>query len=127
LPQAMEKSRKMAYSKHEKLNKIDKTIVGLQHQDFNWKQITNKYQSTCCVCNRGISKGETILWNKDQGLVMHLPEVCKFLGTRKKRVSTRALGTNPRAKGTNPKAVEEERMARRIAEYNFPVEVRYAK
>lgn len=117
----------MAYSKHEKLNKIDKTIVGLQHQDINWKQITNKYQSTCCVCNRGISSGEIILWNKDQSLVMHLPEVCKFLGTRKKRVSTRALGTNPRAKGTNPKAVEEERMQRRIAEYNFPVEVRYAK
>jgi hypothetical protein len=100
--------------------------ANMEHQDFNWKQITNKYQSTCCVCNRGISSGEIILWNKEASLVMHLPEVCKFLGTRKKRVSTRALGTNPRAKGTNPRAVEEERMAKRIAEYNFPVEVRYA-
>jgi hypothetical protein len=99
--------------------------ANMNHQDVNWRQITNKYQSTCCVCNRGISNGETILWNKNEGLVMHLPEVCKFLGTRKKRVSTRALGTNPRAKGTNPRAVEEERMAKRIAEYNFPVEVRY--
>jgi hypothetical protein len=58
---------------------------------------------------------------------MHMPEVCKILGTRKKRVSTRELGTNPRAKGTNPKAVAEERLQKRIAEYEFPVEVRYAK
>jgi hypothetical protein len=116
----------MAYSKHEQINKKHNTIIGLQHQDTNWRQITNKYQSTCCVCNRGISSGETILWHKHQGLVQHLPEMCQFLGTRKKRVSTRALGTNPRAKGTNPKSkklIEEERMAKRIAEYNFPVEV----
>ncbi len=105
----------------------DRLQANMNHQDFNWRQITNKYKNTCCVCNRGISHGETILWHKDQGLVMHLPEVCKVLGTRKKRVSTRALGTNPRAKGTNPKAVEEERLQKRIAEYTFPVEVRYAK
>jgi hypothetical protein len=117
----------MAYSKHEKLNKTHKTIAGLQHQDTNWKQITNKYQNTCCVCNRGISMGETILWNKDESLVQHLPEMCEFLGTRKKRVSTRALGTNPRAKGTNPKAVEEARLQKRIEELTFPVEVSYVK
>ena len=120
------------------MSKINKERLGhearlnrnMQHQDFNWKQITNKYQSTCCVCNRGISYGETILWNREASLVQHLPEMCKFLGTRKKRVSTRALGTNPRAKGTNPKskkAIEEERMNKRIAEYNFPVEVSYVK
>jgi hypothetical protein len=52
--------------------------------------------------------------------------MCEFLGIRKKRKSTRADDTNPRAKGTNPrskKQVEEERMAKRIAEFNFPVEV----
>jgi hypothetical protein len=53
--------------------------------------------------------------------------MCQFLGTRKKRVSTRELGTNPRAKGTNPKAVAEERLQKRIEEFNFPVEVRYVK
>jgi hypothetical protein len=111
----------------QRLNRERLINSNMNHQDLNWRQITNKYKSTCCVCNRGISAGEIILWHKDESLVMHLPEVCKFLGTRKKRVSTRELGTNPRAKGTNPKAVEEERMARRIAEYNFPVEVRYAK
>ncbi len=114
----------------DRLNHEDRVQSNMQHQDFNWKQITNKYQSTCCVCNRGISYGEIILWHKEQGLVQHLPEMCQFLGTRKKRVSTRALGTNPRAKGTNPKSkklIEEERMAKRIAEYTFPVEVRYAK
>jgi hypothetical protein len=55
--------------------------------------------------------------------------MCQFLGTRKKRVSTRELGTNPRAKGTNPKArkaIEEARLQKRIDENTFPVEVRYA-
>ena len=117
----------MSYSKHEQINRVVNTKSGLQHQDFNWKQITNKYKSTCCVCNRGISSGEIILWNKEASLVQHLPEMCQFLGTRKKRVSTRDLGTNPRAKGTNPKAVEEARLAKRIEELTFPVEVRYAK
>jgi hypothetical protein len=111
----------------DRLNREDMVQSNMNHQDFNWKQITNKYKNTCCVCNRAISYGETILWNKDNSLVQHLPEVCDFLGTRKKRVSTRELGTNPRAKGTNPKAVAEERLQKRIAEYTFPVEVRYAK
>jgi len=117
----------MSKLRKDRLNQQDRIQSNMQHQDFNWKQITNKYQSTCCVCNRGISSGETILWNKEASLVQHLPEMCKFLGTRKKRVSTRELGTNPRAKGTNPKAVEEARLAKRIEEYTFPVEVRYAK
>ena len=120
----------MSYSKHEKINRVTKTIEGLQHQDFNWRQITNKYQSTCCVCNRGISPGETILWHKDASLVQHLPEVCNILGTRKKRVSTRELGINPRIKGTNPKArkaIEEARLQKRIEELTFPVEVSYVK
>lgn len=111
----------------QRLNRERLINLNMNHQDVNWRQITNKYKSTCCVCNRGIGAGEIILWNKNESLVMHLPEVCQFLGTRKKRVSTRALGTNPRAKGTNTRKVEEERMARRIAEYNFPVEVRYVK
>jgi hypothetical protein len=53
--------------------------------------------------------------------------MCEFLGTRKKRVSTRALGTNPRAKGTNPKALAEERLQKQIDQYTFPVEVSYVK
>lgn len=113
----------------QRLKHQDRMQANMNHQDFNWKQITNKYQSTCCVCNRGISAGETILWNKDESLVQHLPEMCQFLGTRKKRVSTRELGTNPRIKGTNPrarKAIEEARLQKRIDELTFPVEVRYA-
>jgi hypothetical protein len=124
---AREKEDKMTYSKHEKINRVANTIKGLQHQDFNWKQITNKYNNTCCVCNRGISNGETILWNKEHSLVQHLPEVCQFLGTRKKRKSTRADGTNPRAKGTNPKAVAEARLQKQIEQYTFPVQVSYVK
>jgi hypothetical protein len=111
----------------QRLNRDTRIQSNMEHQDFNWKRITNKYKSTCCVCNRGISSGEIILWNKEASLVQHLPEMCEFLGTRKKRVSTRELGTNPRAKGTNPKAVEEERLQKRIDELTFPVEVRYAK
>jgi hypothetical protein len=117
----------MSYSKHEQINRAVITKSGLQHQDFNWKQITNKYRNTCCVCNRSISTGETILWNKEHSLVQHLPEICDFLGTRKKRKSTRADGTNPRAKGTNPKAVAEERLQKQIDQYTFPVEVSYVK
>ena len=124
------------------MSKINKERMGnqlrlqsnMEHQDFNWKRITNKYQSTCCVCNRGISTGEIILWNREHSLVQHLPEMCQFLGTRKKRVSTRELGTNPRAKGTNPrakgtnpKAIEEARLQKQIEQYTFPVEVRYVK
>jgi hypothetical protein len=111
----------------QRLNQQDRIQSNMNHQDFNWKQITNKYQNTCCVCNRGISSGEIILWNKEASLVQHLPEMCQFLGTRKKRVSTRELGTNPRAKGTNPKAVAEARLQKQIDQYTFPVEVSYVK
>lgn len=111
----------------EHLQRDARIKANMNHQDFNWKQITNKYQNTCCVCNRGISSGEIILWHKEASLVQHLPEMCQFLGTRKKRKSTRADGTNPRALGTNPKAVEEERLQKRIEELTFPVEVRYVK
>lgn len=111
----------------QRLNRERLINKNMNHQDVNWRQITNKYKSTCCVCNRGILAGEIILWNKEESLVMHLPEVCQFLGTRKKRVSTRELGTNPRAKFTNPRAVAEERLQKRIDEFNFPVEVRNAK
>jgi hypothetical protein len=112
--------------KKDRLAHENRLIKNSSHQDYSWKQLTNKYKNTCCVCNRSIDAGDVILWNKDQGLVCHLPEMCEFLGTRKKRKSTRSEGTNPRAKGTNLKSkkqVEEERMAKRIAEFNFPVEV----
>lgn len=95
----------MSYSKHEGINRSIKTLDGLQHQDFNWKQITNKYRSTCCVCNRAISHGETILWHKEHSLVMHLPETCEFLGTRKKMPKRSKIQDNGQ----------------------FPVEVRYVK
>jgi hypothetical protein len=112
--------------KKDRLSHQNRMIRNSPHQDYSWKQLTNKYKNTCCVCNRSIDAGDVILWNKDQSLVCHLPEMCEFLGIRKKRKSTRADDTNPRAKGTNPrskKQVEEERMAKRIAEFNFPVEV----
>lgn len=120
------KEMSQPFKKH-RLAHENRLIKNSLHQDYSWKQLTNKYKNTCCVCNRSINIGEVILWNKDQGLICHLPETCQFLGTRKKRKSSRADGTNPRAKGTNPKSkrqVEEERMAKRIAEYVFPVEVR---
>jgi hypothetical protein len=96
---------KMAYSKHETINKTVNTLNGLQHQDFNWKQITNRYNNTCCVCNRKILSGETILWNKEHSLVMHLPETCEFLGTRKKMPKRKKIQDNGQ----------------------FPVEVTYVK
>ncbi len=92
-------------NKHERTNRAVKTAEGLKHQDFNWKQITNKYRNTCCVCNRSIAMGDIILWNKDHSLVMHLPEVCEFLGTRKKMPPRRKIQDNGL----------------------FPVEVRYVK
>lgn len=110
--------------KRDRLSHQNRMLSNASHQDNNWKQLTNKYKNTCCVCNRSIDVGEVILWNKDQSLVCHMPEMCEFLGTRKKRKSTRSEGTNPRFKFTNPKAVAEERMAKRIAEFNFPVEVK---
>ena len=117
----------MSKLRKDRLNHQDRVQSNMHYQDFNWKQITNKYKNTCCVCNRSISSGEIILWNKEASLVQHLPDVCQFLGTRKKRVSTRELGTNPRAMGTNPKAVAEAKLQKRIEEYTFPVEVSYVK
>ena len=95
------------------MSKINKERLGhqarlnanMEHQDFNWKRITNKYQSTCCVCNRGISMGEIILWNKEHSLVQHLPDVCDLLGIRKKMPARRKIQDNGM----------------------FPVEVRYVK
>lgn len=95
----------MSYSKHEQINRVVNTKEGMQFQDFNWKQITNRYKNTCCVCNRSISMGEIILWNKDHSMVMHLPEMCELLGTRKKMPARRKIQDNGM----------------------FPVEVRYAK
>lgn len=96
-------------NKHERTNRAVNTKEALQHQDFNWKQITNKYRNTCCVCNRSILHGETILWNREHSMVMHLPETCQFLGTRKKMPNRR--------KTTNDS----------MQIHNFPVEVRYVK
>jgi hypothetical protein len=110
--------------KRDRLSHQNRLLSNASHQDNNWKQLSNKYKNTCCVCNRSIDVGDVILWNKNEGLICHLPEMCTFLGTRKKRKSTRADKTNPRAKGTNPRAVEEARLAKRIEEYTFPVEVR---
>ena len=84
----------MSYSKHEQINRVVNAKQGLQHQDFNWKQITNKYKNTCCVCNRSISMGEIILWNKEHSMVMHLPEMCQLLGTRKKMPPRRKIQDN---------------------------------
>lgn len=95
----------MAKSKHEQLNKAINTSKALQFQDFNWKQITNRYKNTCSVCNRSIASGEIILWNREHSLVMHLPEMCNFLGIRKKM----------------PKRAKKQDNGQ------FPVEVRYAK
>ena len=83
--------KEITMNKHERTNRAVKTKEGLQHQDFNWKQITNKYKNTCCVCNRSINIGDIILWHKEEKLVMHLPEVCKFLGTRKKMPKRRKI------------------------------------
>ena len=114
--------------KRDRLSHQNRLLSNANHQDHNWKQLTNKYKNTCCVCNRSIAVGDLILWNKNDNLICHLPEMCSFLGTRKKRKSTRADGTNPRAKGTNPvskRKAEEERLTKRIEEYTFPVEVSY--
>lgn len=92
-------------SKHETINRVVNTKDKLQHQDFNWKQITNRYKNTCCVCNRSISLGEIILWNKEHSLVMHTPEVCDLLGIRKKMPARRKIQDSGQ----------------------FPVEVSYAK
>lgn len=89
----------------DRLNRDNRIQSNSVHQDFNWKQITNKFKNTCCVCNRSISSGEIILWHKEQSLVMHLPELCNFLGTRKKMPPRRKIVDNGQ----------------------FPVEVSYVK
>lgn len=53
----------------------------------NWITITNKYKKTCVVCNRAMFTGELILWNKENKQSMHHPEMCNFLGIRKKMPS----------------------------------------
>lgn len=47
-------------------------------------KITAKFKNTCSHCNRAMFKGETILWNKKTQKATHLPEMCEFLGIRKK-------------------------------------------
>jgi len=71
--------------------------------DSNWLQIINKYKKTCNVCNRSMVTGELILWNKITKESMHQPEMCNFLGIRKKMPKRRV--------------VQE-------SQYVFPVEVR---
>lgn len=92
-------------SRKDRLNRDNRIQSNSFHQDITWKQITNKYKNTCCVCNRAISSGEIILWNRDNSLVMHLPETCEFLGIRKKMPARRKIQDNGQ----------------------FPVEVRYVK
>lgn len=70
----------------------------------DWVQMTNKFKNTCCVCNRSMYSGETILWNKSTNQAMHNPEMCNFLGIRKKMPKRRKVETS---------------------QYNFPVEVRH--
>lgn len=81
----------MTMNKHEIINRRVNAKDKLNHQDHNWKQITNRYKNTCCVCNRSISIGDNILWHKEEKLVMHLPEICEFLGTRKKMPKRRKI------------------------------------
>lgn len=71
--------------------------------DNNWLPIINKYRNTCSVCNRTMVSGESILWNKTTKESMHQPEMCNFLGIRKKMPKRR---------------IEKQ------SEYVFPVEVR---
>lgn len=71
--------------------------------DSNWLTIANKYKKTCNVCNRTMVTGELILWNKITKESMHQPEMCNFLGIRKKMPKRRV--------------VQE-------SQYVFPVEVR---
>jgi hypothetical protein len=68
-----------------------------------WLTITNKYKKTCTVCNRTMVTGELILWNKETKESMHQPEMCNFLGIRKKMPKRRLI---------------------QESQYAFPVEVR---
>jgi hypothetical protein len=76
--------------------------MGINMLDNDWLTIINKYKKTCNVCNRSMVTGELILWNKKTKESMHQPEMCNFLGIRKKMPKRR---------------VEEP-------QYVFPVEVR---
>lgn len=89
--------------KRDRLAHENRIIKNSSHQDYSWKQITNKYKNTCSVCNRSIDVGDIILWHKEEKQVMHLPEMCAFLGIRKKMPKRR----------------------KNIIENAFPVEVRY--
>jgi hypothetical protein len=61
--------------------------------DEKWLSITNKYKKTCAVCNRSMDTGELILWNKETKESMHYPEMCNFLGIRKKMPKRRVEET----------------------------------
>ena len=87
--------------------------------DSNWVTITNKYKKTCIVCNRAMLAGDLILWNKETSQSMHHPEMCNFLGIRKKMPSRKE--SNKRI--MSQKALEEQRLSDRIDQYIFPVEV----
>ena len=88
--------------------------------DSNWVTITNKYKKTCIVCNRAMLAGDLILWNKETSQSMHHPEMCNFLGIRKKMPSRKE--SNKRI--MSQRALEEQRLSDRIDQYTFPVEVR---
>jgi hypothetical protein len=88
--------------------------------DDKWVTITNKYKKTCVVCNRVMITGDLILWNKETSQSMHHPEMCNFLGIRKKMPSRKE--SNQRI--TNQKVLDEQRLAKRIEQYTFPVEVK---
>lgn len=87
--------------------------------DNKWVTITNKYKKTCSVCNRTMVAGESILWNKETSQSMHHPEMCNFLGIRKKMPSRKE--SNKRI--MSQRALEEQRLSDRIDQYTFPVEV----
>lgn len=87
--------------------------------DNSWVTISNKYKKTCVVCNRTMATGELILWNKETSQSMHHPEMCNLLGIRKKMPSRKEA--NKRI--MNQKVLDEQRLAKRIEEYTFPVEV----
>lgn len=88
--------------------------------DDSWINITNKYKKTCVVCNRTMVAGESILWNKETSQSMHHPDLCNFLGIRKKMPSRKEA--NKRI--MNQRLLDEQRLSQRIEEYTFPVEVK---
>jgi hypothetical protein len=87
--------------------------------DDKWITITNKYKKTCVVCNRAMMTGDLILWNTETSQSMHHPEMCNFLGIRKKMPSRKL--TNKAM--ISQRALDEERLANRIEQFTFPVEV----